>query len=453
MHLDPADEFCRLYDQFASHLSPNDIDEALARRPESDRVTMAILSHADDMLDASLVDRSSPVGAAITMFGIDLALLEVTAEGSSATATSALPTLDGRLRLTGRLNYATDGVLWAKRATGMRPGAPDDLHEALRAVVRLRLQDLEHIEPFRVPPDDDLDPLVPGRGVVIACVAVSDNLEDFDIIETSRPDGPGYRLGAATAKYPAARVEDLLARLDAHNAQIAVLPEGTLNPDVLERWQQAIRANGKTTTALRWIVAGTGPDETATPPMNRCTILSRRTGDVLEHQGKRTRFTLSDHSIEEYILHDALPVNGDHTEDITCVRKLTIFESDVARLAVAVCEDLDRLHEASSMLLTVGPTHVVAPIFAREIRRSDWETTDADRLAWYAGSAVVVANSLAVMNGRRAAGKTLPPGSGSCAFRSATDPATGWAEVKVFRPRRPTSVTVFEVHHHPPERP
>ena len=80
----------------------------------------------------------------------------------------------------------------------------------------------------------------------------------------------------------------MIARWDEHDVAIGIVPELCLSPDLLERWQAALRGRERAATSrLRLVLAGSGNVERSTPPANTAVLLDATTGETLAQQPNR----------------------------------------------------------------------------------------------------------------------------------------------------------------------
>ena len=249
---------------------------------------------------------------------------------------------------------------------------------------------------------------------LVACAPALDNFVEFSVTESGTPGKLKYRL--APGDIPPDRIPTLLNALDASGASLAVLPEGIIDDDQLLRWSSTLQdVDLPSPPVLRWLLVGTGPVGGADPPTNCAVLMDRFYGTKVAMQKKRARFTLADHNIDNYRLRHHLPTAGAHAEDIEQGQRLTVIESSAGRFCILICEDADRLMQDGSLLLEIAPTHIIVPIFSREIKRHDWVDNDAAKLADQLGAGVIVSNSLAIARAREADGEDLGEW-GTCLF-------------------------------------
>lgn len=170
----------------------------------------------------------------IRLFGIDLALLTVVPEFSTAHS-SALGGWMGVVQ-TRLLRYkrfddpkSGNGALLPRRAATTRQGPPDYLVDALASCVRVPKHHWDRIVWSAVPRRLDLPPWsrLNAQRLAVATIAASEDLEDFIVEPVRDGDYLGYRLGPDPARFDDARINELAAAIDTSGAVVAVLPEGS----------------------------------------------------------------------------------------------------------------------------------------------------------------------------------------------------------------------------------
>jgi predicted amidohydrolase len=232
------------------------------------------------------------------------------------------------------------------------------------------------------------------RGVCVGCAPLVDSYDEMLIEKSARGrfSRAGYRLAPRDdAVIP--RIATVLDRLDAAGAVIGVMPEATLSAAVREHWVEALRLQSAASGSLEWVLVGTGPDGLSDPPPNRAYLL-HRTGAVILRQDKMRDFTLTADQIERWRLTDALGKRRKRVEDITPGTRLQLAESNLGRVAIAICEDLAR-PEIGELIRRSGVSLVLVPIFSGEVNAS-WAFYASERVMQDTGASLVIATSLAV---------------------------------------------------------
>lgn len=189
-------------------------------------------------------------------------------------------------------------------------------------------------------------------------------------------------------------------------ASVAVLPEASLDGDLLVNWREALR-NGPTSgdAGLSWLLIGTGP---IGPPAhgdryhNRAVLLSRK-GEVLLAQDKQRGFPLPPEKQKDYGLHIGPPPPVHRDEYIAQGTGLSLVESRYGRFGVHICEDVG-WHRMRGDVITAGVTHLFVPVLSAPIRTAGWQAQMAMELVKEAGTDVAVSNGLAIARFNRNGG-------------------------------------------------
>jgi predicted amidohydrolase len=231
--------------------------------------------------------------------------------------------------------------------------------------------------------------------VRVACLPFLENLDELDLQVI--PEGPhrGYRAQAADQPALAARVSTALDALVESGADIALLPECALSPNLLAVWREVLK--GRRTGRLKWLMAGTGLFDRGHPrPASTAILLSTRDGALIGSQDKQFGFSLQPHQIQNWGLNRIPQDDRVWDESISVGTELTIFDSSKLRAAIAVCEDASRTDTLAPSIRESGVTLLMVPIFAREIDRQGWEESSGQLHMLESGAHVVISNSLAV---------------------------------------------------------
>lgn len=271
-----------------------------------------------------------------------------------------------------------------------------------------------------------LDPHDISTGLDIACVPVIAEPDEFRFNVRATATRRYYRIAPRDEPATLDRIPEIVAALDRSGALIAVAPEATLTPALLERWQEALRS--RRGSRLRWVLAGTGdPRSSGQRPSNIAILLDGRTGAVIGRQHKLYPFNVSPEVLARWDLGSRL---GDRPvgEDLAVVpRRVTIFDVGVARLATLICQDLDKPLDVGPLVRDLGVSHLLVPVFSRPLKPHRWEQTAAAVHLRETGTTVIVSNSLIMARilDERDPGTSLvvtPDGKGAVIGRS-TDPA------------------------------
>jgi predicted amidohydrolase len=407
--LDLTGLFCELYDTLPEEpFLSGEVRTALADADRRARViARAILDESFSV--AKTARRLSKNGLPWTQ-QLDLVL------GLDRAFADVHPFLAGFRALPPALSELRDRYLESGRLAA--PGVPGEILPRLGApgAARLRLEGPADVLRFvvRVPPAalSDVELLcasnvaadgysISRRELRVACAPMAESYDELIIASTGTKQAPAYRVGPDAGKL-GQRVVTLLRRLDESGATIGVLPEATLDDEVLAAWQDALsRTSAPSDSRLRWIVCGTGPvGKSGGPsPVNRAVVLDRDDPrDPVWVQDKRFRYTMEPPQLSEWHLDSRLGGRRT-TEDIHLGKHTVIVESGFGRVAITVCEDLARLTRLKPHLEACGVSLVIAPVFSKEIRPHFWED-QAGKFYVGDGATVVVCNSRAVVTAR-----------------------------------------------------
>jgi predicted amidohydrolase len=338
----------------------------------------------------------------------------------------ALRPIATRYARSGRLDSgAVAGGLLPRFASGGRRGQlPDDIHDALAAVVRVPALDWDACSHAVLPPWARLTRPDRENGLRIATTPLIADPDELEWRVVERRGLRFYRIGPNGGTSTRDRIERVIRGFDEANAVIGVAPELCLSRDLLERWRSSLAERpAAATSALRLVLVGTGNVDGADPPANTAVLLDAQTGEVVARQRKVFPFNLSTDDIELWGLSDRLP--GPIDEDLTPGERVTILEAGGARLAILVCEDLARLPALAGPLCSHGISLLLVPVFARPTKDRRWERARAESYSDSTGATVVVVNSLvmATLLGAPApVGTAIAVGSGTAAVGTADGP-------------------------------
>lgn len=213
-----------------------------------------------------------------------------------------------------------------------------------------------------------------------------------------------YKIGPGDLQATQDRVDTVLDRMIAAEAKIGVMPELTLNEELLQVWRNALRRRRGRVGELQWLLVGTGDvsdaadtsrasDETPeTAPLNAAVLLDAHSGEVLACQAKIHPFNITARVLRRWKLEHLLgekPVE----EWMQPGRQLAVLDGGGVRVAILVCEDLKRAIDFGEHLRSFGVSHILTPIFGRPIKDHRWETQHGEIYSGAIGSIVVVSNS------------------------------------------------------------
>jgi predicted amidohydrolase len=337
----------------------------------------------------------------------------------------ALAPLALRLARAGRLDTgAAGGALLPRVASGGRRGQlAEDLAEALGAVVRVPAGDWAACDHAVLPPWARLTRADRARGLRIAAAPVIADPDELDWRVEERRGLRFYRIAPADRPATRARIARVVGALERSGAAVAVAPELSLSPALLECWQRALAGReGAADSALRLVLVGTGDVDRTRPTSNTAVLLDAVSGEIVATQRKIHPFNLSAADIELWGLADRLP--GPADEDLAPGERVTVLEAGGVRMAVLVCEDLARLPALAGPLCSHGVSLLLVPVFARPTKDRRWERARAESYSDATGSAIVVANSLVMASilGVAPAGTAIAVGGGSAAVGAAGYP-------------------------------
>lgn len=288
----------------------------------------------------------------------------------------------------------TGGAVLLRHVHPQRPDGPAELETVFRNVVRVDRAHWADLDYHRVPTSQDFSAYKVGSMSlkIAVCPFVAD-LNDLDIYTGVNPERPTYRLQGRDCAALRSRIAAAVPLLDGSGADLAVLPEGILSPELLTIWIEQLKQSFHTRprdSQLRWILVGTGP---ADPGSTRNTaVLLHRSGLEIGRQDKRYPFTIAQADLWG-IAHLIAP---GATEDIERGGRRLMLESEFGRVAITICEDLARSSTFEHGIRQASPSIVLVPVFDRPFPEYNWARTNATDLLQDVGSRVIVANSLAL---------------------------------------------------------
>jgi predicted amidohydrolase len=442
---DPVDLLAWLYDQLDPALfsSPWDLRELLyghqsfiAAASEVEQAALTGLDTDEAARRLSSEDAREWLPLAF-LIGLDRALARANPFSSTGDP-GALAAVEIRYRRTGVMNTLTlegGAVLPACVDPGrpeQRPESPADL---LLNVVRVPANEWSSARQVLMRARHDFDRDELDGGLVVACVPMIDRLEELHCVRVPSNVGtPDYSIEPRDSDALNARAAEILRRLDASGAHLAVLPELTATEALVSEWQRLVRASRPSGTRLRWVLIGTAHVTPGKPPpYNRGFLLSRRDGTVIVEQDKRFGFTLTSDQLETWGLTEALG-SEELGEYIRLGDRLAFVESTLGRFVVLICEDLGRVFDVGPTVRAFGSSHVFAPVFSKPTIEFYWEHQRAREYVAAAGATTIVANSLAIA---RAMGKQQKIGSALL--------VSGEGDAKIGRATHPDDVLLFTV--------
>jgi len=307
-----------------------------------------------------------------------------------------LTALSARYRRFGRFNSdASEGLLLPRCAFPGRPEViPERFDEYMRKVVRVppAVADRVIYRPLRTV--EDVDGGVRLDWLPVGCAPLIDAIEDLDVQVLDEPRR--FRLATEDTNEHRVRMERILRNFDASGVVVGFLPEAALCASLVRHWQELMRQIPRPRgSRLQWVLVGTGPTTEGEPPVNQAVLLNRITAEVLITQDKLHPFTfdaaqLGDWALTPYL--GAAPI----TEDIVESDRLTIVASNLGRIAILICEDLDRAADVAALVAAFNVSHLFSPVFAKELERYRWQQNAADGFTRETGTTTFVNNSLVV---------------------------------------------------------
>jgi hypothetical protein len=364
----------------------------LARQPEllpacqalEDRAAERVLQrgHLDPMWLRDELARGDGYALSV-LLGIDFAF-EFAGPGGSGSPVGMLASHRTRLQETGRLSGrdpAQHGALLGR----VRPRAESK-------VVRWDLVNVVVVSPAawsRI--DHDARSMHVGRDRTQLSLAIGGAPMTADPRDLDWKPGNGLSSPAPTKKSPLRdRIAAVLQELDDSDAQIALLPECTLSPGVLELWREALSTGRPRHRPLRWLILGTGPVGPAPERCNRAVLVSRAPPWRPRYLDKLSGFEFGTEIIEAHGLRDVLKAPVEEVNECTGGR-LTVFESPFGRIAIVVSDDL--FGDAAERLAEFGVTLILSPaLLTDQVKGRAGDASEACATAL--GTHAVVATTL-----------------------------------------------------------
>jgi len=408
---DPADLFVTLYDQLPDSVfrgweimdwfADPDVDDL------SHKISEAVLDYGELAPEdvARIVARDDDRGRFAILLGLDEALGYVNpySVNSMTEQFSPLYGLAIRYQTTFRLNTAgTPGALLPGCAFPCRPVAKREKDEFFN-LRRMTPEQTKIVKHRVLPPVEDAY-FNRERPVSVGCAPLLETYDDVEFTFGRRGGVATYKLGPVVSPGLYNRIKRVLWNLDESGAQIAVMPEATLNDEILDYWRHAAfdtAERGRDVSPLRYLLFGTGPLSDGSPPVlgdpppNRAILIDRWTGKDVLVQDKMLGFALSGHHLESWRIPGA-PEAGPVEEYTERGDIIGSVDTGLGRLSILICEDFSRPGRWERELRACGVSHLLVPIFSKPIYRYRWERDAAEHRLTALGSWVVVSNSLVV---------------------------------------------------------
>jgi predicted amidohydrolase len=187
----------------------------------------------------------------------------------------------------------------------------------------------------------------------------------------------------------------LIGRGIASGAMVGLLPEEALSGSLLAIWKRRLAETyAAAHSRLALIIAGTGPVTAGDGrPVNRAVVLDR-TGQELWSQDKLCDYTLDEATVTLWNLPSM--GTGDLQEYITLGNQLVVAETTFGRVAILICEDLQRCDSRRVVPRDLGVSHLLVPVFDAPLGAHRWQRFAAENHLKWTGSRVVVSNSRVV---------------------------------------------------------
>lgn len=400
---DPGDVFLALYDVLDDAVFASDAATRLRTLP-SVRAEAAAVEKA--VCQSGRVDpwvwtiEADTQGSGILLgrlIGLDRVLQWVHPRSQSPVPNS-LRSIAARYQRRGRFNTDPSQGLILPRL--VRYGAPTHLEDKEDAfsVVRVHPDQLKRLELVSLGPGS-LPTLTSTDGVTVACLPFAEDRRDVEIRQCQRFGTTRYRIAASSGLQLQHRVDLAIDALDHSRALVGVLPEGVLSKELLAVWQRRLHdtviSARREGSCLEIVIVGTGPVTLEEPPRNRAVVLARN-GKILWQQDKICDFTFVTQCLNDWRLPELGP--GPVLEDITRGDRLVVCETPIGRLAILICEDLQRAESRGVNCLAAGLSHIFTPVFDAPLGPNRWERFAAERHAHSVGTTIVVSNSRVIGN-------------------------------------------------------
>ncbi|MGA2163602.1 MAG: hypothetical protein ABSH36_03950 [Solirubrobacteraceae bacterium] len=434
MHEFP-DLFCSLYDELDRHLVRENA-EAWFADERLGSFAASVASDVEGGRPASSVrmrveNHPDLEGARYAaLVGIDRALRHVNVTVALAGDRVPLPlqALAGFVAARGRLDSGAAGGALLPRmvARGRQEGNVSHKRELFANVLRVPAESWERAAVTRV---GEASTILRGdlsAGLLIGCVPMIADPAEMSFRVRESGGRRYYRISAAAEATIAARIPELLSEIDRSGVLIALAPELTLTPALLDAWESALRSPERGPTRLRLLVPGsgalTGADGRAS---NTAPLIDGRTGAVIVRQSKLFGFDFTAEELERWKLDGRLG-SGAIAEDLVPGRRLEVIDAGAARIAILICEDLSRPLDVGPLIRDFGVSLVLAPVFSRPIKARRWENNAGDVHVRETGTTVVLSNSLtmsSILANEGASAMVLAPAVRDALLATSTGPA------------------------------
>jgi hypothetical protein len=416
-YLDPAQVFAILVRYFYDHrreidrVDMSDWHGTEEVAVDTERIACAI-RRTGRVTTRQFKDAMNLPRTAFTLLrAIDKAFSRVS-PGGAAYARGRLGEFRQRLWETGSYYRDEHGFVLPRRSFPNRPQpVPDDLPDYLESLMHVAHPADDGLH-FNVLRDEELEfretirkGSIKSARIKVGCVPFIADLTELDMNPIVRTGKKYYSItlqrglnGRDWRSHWEDRARAALANLDDSGVHIGILPELALTDDLLTWWQRTLaRTTRPARSRLQWILVGTGPltvpGGTDRRP-NRGALLHRDNGRVVLHQDKVKGFSISDDQLERWQLTCLRP--GPRAEWMREGHDRYVLDAWAGRFAMMICEDFGRLFELGAPLATLGPTHVLVPIFAPPIERYRWQEKAAEHYTSFGGAISIVANSNAI---------------------------------------------------------
>jgi hypothetical protein len=234
--------------------------------------------------------------------------------------------LEARVLRTGRLNTsATAGALVPRLAQRGQPGPPTHKRDLLTYVQRVPAESWRRVDLRLLGPSRRLRARDLRNGVDVACVPMIADPAEMTFEKRATAAGTVYWIAPRDLAVTRARVHHVVGALDASGAQLALAPELTLTPQLLEVWRHEPRL--RRARRLRYVLVGSGNiDPSGDRAANTAVLLDGSTGDELGRQPKLFPFTMTADILERWELRPRLG-RDELAEDLQAVsHRVTVFE-------------------------------------------------------------------------------------------------------------------------------
>jgi len=410
-----------------------DLADALAALEASDDAALESERAVDDALRAVDVPALALLAARATTSTEKLALAQAI-DGWYGAMRASLRTADDefaepiaiRLDRDGKLNADPErGVVAYRRPLSGRwadpnRGFPGDTAEADREPDLVDAFEALFVLPPTIPatdPDDpageravrfdflplgrDAEPL-PGPGEVlrVGFLPLATAVDDIGISRFSVGDREVYD---AVARPLSEAVASGLEALSEAGCHLIVLPEMAVHADTLEVIRAWLRTRAAD-TELRYVLAGTSRTQEGTgPPRNRAHLLNA-SGESVAIQDKLARWNLSADLARRYGLPPCPEADGLVHEHIAPGDRITVVEiPEFGRLAILICEDLDRSEPGTWLRRNALLDLQITPVLDSGLSPGRWAGRAGARATATGRCRVIVANSAVLTHRQNAA--------------------------------------------------